>query len=381
MKKKIIIALITTLTASMLYACGNEKVTETSVTPTPAVSATDTPAPTPTATNTPTPTNTPIPIIVTNDKYNTTVFLGDYKGIKVSYATKEEIEEKIKENLEPYYSEVEVDRPAQAGDLLLIYFVGTIDGVPFDGGTYEEGMGYELVLGSGSFIDGFEEQLVGTKAGEVKDVNVTFPENYGVDELNGKAAVFKVTVNDVLEYQYPELTDEFVKEYFDVDTVEEYRKSVEEELNKNGLTDQINNYLFTNFRLENLSDEELKAYSDNMFNFYYKQAAVYAAYLNEDLNRMLYYYFGVPSLDELRRICDFVADNNVRLRHYLVAIAKNEGFEVTDDELNAWMEENKEDYGYNSLEEFLTSYDKEEIRDTILMDRVSDFLLSNAVIQ
>ena len=159
------------------------------------------------------------------------VKLGEYKGLT---AEKEEVkitDEDIDNELKPYINRasrmVTVEREAQNGDTVVIDFEGFKDGVPFDGGKAE---GHSLELGSGSFIPGFEEQLVGTKAGDEKDVNVTFPEEYHAEELAGAPVVFKVKVHEVKEKQLPTVDDEFAKDVSEFDTLEAFKKDLADKL-------------------------------------------------------------------------------------------------------------------------------------------------------
>ena len=151
-----------------------------------------------------------------------------YTGMKIkeyAYTVKEEeVTAELNRLLDRNARKVNVeDRPAQNGDIANIDFVGTVDGVKFDGGEAE---GFDLTLGSGQFIPGFEDQVVGMNIGDVKDVNVTFPDNYQAEALKGKAAVFAVTLNALQAKELPELTDEFVKDATGSATVEEYKEKV-----------------------------------------------------------------------------------------------------------------------------------------------------------
>ena len=151
------------------------------------------------------------------------VKLNDYKGLevkKVTYAVTDEDVEKELKGMQEKNARVltKEDGSIEKGDVAVIDFTGYINEVPFEGG---EGTDYSLEIGSGTFIDTFEDQLVGLKAGEAKDVNVTFPENYGREELNGKPAVFKVEVKEIKVKEVPALDDEFAKEVSEFDTLEE----------------------------------------------------------------------------------------------------------------------------------------------------------------
>ena len=159
------------------------------------------------------------------------VKLGEYKGLTTEKEEVKITDEDIDNELKPYINRasrmVTVEREAQNGDTVVIDFEGFKDGVPFDGGKAE---GHSLELGSGAFIPGFEDQLVGTKAGDEKDVNVTFPEEYHAEELAGKPVVFKVKVHEVKEKRLPTIDDEFAKDVSEFDTLEAFRKDLADKL-------------------------------------------------------------------------------------------------------------------------------------------------------
>ncbi|MBQ8295803.1 MAG: trigger factor [Clostridia bacterium] len=163
------------------------------------------------------------------------VKISSYKGMKIkqfAYTVKdEEVEAELNRVLERNARKVDVtDRAAANGDIVNIDFVGTVDGVKFDGGEAE---GFDLTLGSGQFIPGFEDQVVGMNIGESKDVNVTFPENYQAEALKGKPAVFAVKLNGIKAKELPELTDEFIKEATGSETIEAYKEKSKERLQAN----------------------------------------------------------------------------------------------------------------------------------------------------
>ena len=162
------------------------------------------------------------------------VKISAYKGMKIkefAYIVKdEEVDAELARVQERNARKIEVtDRPAQNGDIVNIDFVGSVDGVKFDGGEAE---GFDLTLGSGQFIPGFEDQVVGMNVGEEKDVNVTFPENYQAENLKGKPAVFAVKLNKIQGKELPEINDEFIKEATGSETVEEYKAKAKERLQK-----------------------------------------------------------------------------------------------------------------------------------------------------
>ena len=162
------------------------------------------------------------------------VKISSYKGIKIkeyAYTVKdEEVDAELNRLLDRNARKVEVkDRAAQNGDIVNIDFVGTVDGVKFDGGEAE---GFDLTLGSGQFIPGFEDQVVGMNIGEQKDVNVTFPENYQAEALKGKPAVFAVKLNGIQGKELPELNDEFIKDATGSESVDAYKAKTKERLQK-----------------------------------------------------------------------------------------------------------------------------------------------------
>ncbi len=160
------------------------------------------------------------------------VTLGDYKGIEVPKTRvtvkKDEIEEELKKVQEQNAREITIeDRAVKDGDILTIDYSGSVDGVKFEGGTAED---QTLVIGSGAFIPGFEEQLVGKNLNETADINVTFPEEYHAPDLAGKDAVFTVTVKAIKEKELPELDDEFAAEVSEFETLEDYKADIKEQI-------------------------------------------------------------------------------------------------------------------------------------------------------
>lgn len=196
------------------------------------------------------------------------VTLGEYKGIEVekrsSEVTDEELQDEINKELEKQARWIDVtDRPVQDGDEADIDFDGYIDGEQFDGGKAE---GYKLVIGSHSFIDNFEDQLVGKNIGDETEVNVTFPEEYQVKELAGKPAVFKVKINGIRYKEVPELTDDFVEdtsENDDITTVDQYKDSIRKRLadakekkNKDDKEEEVLKKIVENSQME-ISDKHI----------------------------------------------------------------------------------------------------------------------------
>ena len=199
---------------------------------------------------------------IENADMATALTLADYKNISVPEdevaATQEEVEDEIESMLESY-KELSTDADLVIGDEVNIDYVGTVDGVEFDGGN-SGGAGYDVVIGSGSLVDDFEQQLIGHKPGDELTVEVTFPEDYN-EEMAGKDASFAVTVNGI--QKTPELTDEFVAENLadteEVSTVAEYRTKVEEDFHKDHLQDYLSDYVVENSTVNTYPSKYLKA--------------------------------------------------------------------------------------------------------------------------
>lgn len=208
---------------------------------------------------------------IENADLATMLTLADYKNISVPEdevaATAEEVENEINSTLESY-RELSTDENLEItdGDEVNIDFVGTVDGVEFDGGN-SDGAGYDLTIGSGSFVDDFEQQLIGHKPGEELTVEVTFPEDYN-EELAGKDAVFAVTVNGI--QVTPELTDDFVAENLadteEVSTAAEYRAKVEDDFYQEHLRDYLTEYVLENSTVNTFPDKYVKATKSTLKN-------------------------------------------------------------------------------------------------------------------
>ena len=224
------------------------------------------------------------------------------------------------------------DRAAQLGDIANIDFVGTVDGVKFDGGEAE---GFDLTLGSGQFIPGFEDQVVGMNIGETKDVNVTFPENYQAEALKGKAAVFAVKLNALQAKELPELTDEFIKDATGSATVEEYKAKAMERLQKQA--DRRANDATENSILEAIAanteveipsvmiDDKVEEFLSDINARLSQQGLALDQYLQ---------YIG-KTMDELKEEQRPSAEKSVKTEVTLLEVAKKENIEATDVDVDA----------------------------------------------
>ncbi len=258
------------------------------------------------------------------------VSIKDYKGLPVGKADVKVSAADIKAELKPYIDRasrlVSVDRKAKKGDTAVIDFEGFKDGVPFQGG---KGESYSLELGSGSFVPGFEEQVIGMKAGDEKDLDITFPENY-TPELAGAAVVFKVKVHEVKEKQEPEVDDEFAKDVSEFDTLEEFKKDLGEKL-KTRRQEQADRDFETaviDALIEKLECDVPQAMIDHRAD---KMLEDYANRIQgQGIGFENYLQMMGMTLDELRAQSKTAAERNVRSDLALEAVAAAEGIEATD---------------------------------------------------
>ena len=259
------------------------------------------------------------------------VVLGDYKGIEALRTSEtvsdETVDNEIKSVQKRNARMLTVERPAEMGDTVNIDFEGFLNGEPFDGGKAE---GHSLELGSNSFVPGFEEQLVGMSAGEEKDIDITFPENYA-ENLAGKAVVFHIVCNEVSAPEYPELDDEFAKDVSEFDTFEEYKADVRANLQK-----RMDDSAETAFK-----DEVIRKACENM------TGEIPEVMFEEKVDEFLRNYaaqFGMNE-DSLKFSIRPAAEAQVKTELLLEAVAKAEGLEPTEEELQAYYEKTAKDVG------------------------------------
>ena len=307
------------------------------------------------------------------------VTVGEYKGLVLTSVTQEEVDTEINSMLEYYTELVEVERAAAEGDTVNIDYVGTKDGVAFEGGTAE---GYDLELGSGSFIDGFEDGLIGATAGEVRDLNLTFPENYTNEELKGQAVVFNVTVNSVKEKQVPELTDEFIAGIFgeEYPTVDAYMAALRENLNYSTYYDQITELLMASSEVEKYNEAAVLARKEVLLAEYSAYAEEYANYYGIDKETAIMYFLGFESVEAFEEEMGAYAYEVEKNAMIIDEIAKLENIELTDAYYDEKSKEYAEAYGYEDVTEFVKEYGEETVRDALMAELVMDFLIENAVI-
>lgn len=310
------------------------------------------------------------------------VALGDYKGIEVEKTvievTDEEVDAEVKKAQEQNSREVTVERAAEDKDTVVIDYEGFVDDVAFEGG---KGEGHPLVLGSNSFIPGFEEQLVGAVAGSDVDVNVTFPEEYHAKELAGKAAVFKVKVNEVRTKEYPELDDEFAQDVSEFETFEEYKADVKANLltkkeneAKNKKQQQVMDKVIENASME-IPDPMVTTQANQMMQEYAQRLSY------QGLSMEQYFQFtGMTSKDLLEQLKP-QALKNIQSRLVLEAVVAAEDIQVSDEELDKEMEEMAKSYGMelDKVKEYMGDAEKENMKKDIAAQKALELVTDSAV--
>ena len=308
--------------------------------------------------------------------------VADYKGIEVkkvsTRVTKKEVEEELERIREKNARIVTVeDRDLKDGDISVIDFEGFVDGVAFDGG---KGENFELTIGSGQFIPGFEDQMVGMKIGEERDVNVKFPEEYHAENLAGKDATFKVKLHEIKEKVLPELDDEFAKDVSEFDTLEEYRK----DLNKKVKERKENQAKATKEQeaIEKFIEKVEVVIPDGMIDEEVEKMV-------EEMNANLSYqglnidqylqYMGI-TLEDYKKEMRAQAEKRIKLNLGLEAVAKEEKVEVSDEEIDAKIKELSAQYGAGDDESLLKNENaRNYMRQELTHEKTMKIVTDNAV--
>ncbi|MCH6267754.1 trigger factor [Neobacillus citreus] len=308
------------------------------------------------------------------------VTLGEYKGLEVEELDATVSEEDVQKELEALQNRhaelvVKEEGTAVLGDTVVIDFEGFVDGEAFEGG---KGENYSLELGSGSFIPGFEEQLVGVAAGESKDVEVTFPEEYHAAELAGKPAVFKTTVHEIKGKELPALDDEFAKDVDDeVETLDALKEKIKTRLEDSKKHEAEHNLQDTLVEkaAENAQVELPEVMIDNEVN---RLLQDFEQRLQmQGMNLQLYYQFSGQDEEALRQQMKADAEKNVRVRLTLEAIAKAENLEVSEEDVNAELEKMAGMYNMpvDNIKKALGG--TEGIKEELKYKKAIDFLVEN----
>ncbi|ETT82490.1 trigger factor [Viridibacillus sp. FSL R5-0477] len=311
------------------------------------------------------------------------VTLGDYKGLEVTKqdtaVTDEEIEAQLKEQQERLAElVVKEDQAIVTGDTAVIDFEGFVDGEAFEGG---KGDNYSLEIGSGSFIPGFEEQLVGAKTGEAKEVEVTFPEEYHAAELAGKKATFKVTINEVKGKELPELNDDLAKEIdSEVEGLDALRTKLKEKTaaekataSETALRDELVEKAATNASMD-IPEAMINTEIDRMMQEFTQRLQM------QGMNLDLYYQFSGQDEAALRGQMKTDAESRVRVSLVLEAIAEAEKIEVTEEDLTAELEKMSAQFGMDA-EQIKTALGGTHVLEhDIKIQKTVEFLAENAKI-
>lgn len=310
------------------------------------------------------------------------VTLGAYKGIEVekpTYTVEDaDVDREIEQEREKNARFVGVERPVENGDRVILDYSGSVDGVPFDGGTAEE---QTLVIGSGTFIPGFEEQIIGMRAGEEKNITVTFPQEYHAENLAGKEAVFAVKVRDVHVKELPALDDEFAKDVSEFDTLEELRaakrKTMEERAARNEKTATEN--VCIKAVCDAATVEVPACMTDRQINYMLQDMAYRLSMSGISLED--YCKYTGTDLEALRESYRTEAEARVKMQLVIEAVGKAEQIACTDEELEAEIAEYAEQNGTDveSFKAQLKEDDFDYLRDRKVAEKTIQLIVDNAV--
>ena len=310
------------------------------------------------------------------------VTLGEYKGVEVEKAdasvTAEDVEAELKRVQEQNARLLTIeDRPVADGDQTVIDFEGFVDGKGFEGGKAED---YPLTIGSHSFIDTFEEQLIGKNIGEECEVNVTFPTEYHAAELAGKPAMFKVTVKEIKAKELPVLDDEFASEVSDFDTLDEYKKDIEKKLQErkekaaaSQNEDRVVAKVVENATME-IPDRMVDAQVDNMLQDTARRMQ------SQGLSMDLYMKYTGMNVDQMKDQLRPDAVKRIQTRLVLEAVAKAENIEVSEEKIDEEIAKMAESYKMEAdkLKSYMTDSDKDQMKQDLAVQAAVDLLVSEA---
>ena len=311
------------------------------------------------------------------------VTLGEYKGLEVdkvsTRVTQKEVDAKIQEEAEKNARTITVeDRAVQDGDEVVLDFEGFVDGVAFEGG---KGENYPLTIGSGSFIPGFEEQLVGAETEKEVEVKVTFPEDYHAEDLKGKEAVFKCTVHEIKAKELPEIDDEFAAEVSEFDTLEEYKADVKAKIKEQKAAegkakqeDQVVEQAVKNATYE-LPEAMVETQAEQMANDFAQRMQ------SQGLTMEQYFQFTGTTAEQMMEDLKPQAVKRIETRLVLEAIAKAENIEISDEKLDEEIGKMAEAYKMEAdkLKEVMGENEKKQMKEDMAGQEAITFLVENAV--
>lgn len=311
------------------------------------------------------------------------VKLGEYKGVEVSYTKPEVTDEQIENELKDIQAknariETKTEGKVEDKNIAVIDFKGFIDETPFEGG---EGHDYDLEIGSGTFIGDFEQQLIGLEKGQSKDVNVTFPENYGREELNGKPAKFEVTVKEIKVKELPALDDEFAKEVSEFDTIAEYKadlKTKAEKANEERATRELQEKVIAQV-VDNATIDLPQVMVDREVQNMIKDLEQRLSYQGLSLDQ--YFQFTGSSEEQMKDYMKENAERKVRTDLVLNAITDEEKLEATEEELKAKAEEVVKMYQSKDTDEMvdiLLKSQAEALKADVVREKIVNMLVESA---
>ena len=309
------------------------------------------------------------------------VTLGKYMGVTVTKidtsVTEDEVEAELENQRNTNARTVTVtDRPVKEGDTAVIDFEGFVDGVAFDGGKAEN---HSLEIGSHSFIDTFEDQLVGKNAGDDVEVNVTFPEEYQAADLAGKPAVFKVKINEIKAKELPELNDEFAQDVAGVDTLAEYKEELKKNLTekkeneaKKTKEDEAIQKIIDKSKMD-LPEAMIDTQCETMVNEFAQRIA------QSGLSMDQYLQFSGMTVDQLKEQVRPEAETRIKSSLVLEQIAKEENIEVSDEDIDAEIEKMAKAYGMEAdkLKEYMGDSEKESMKRDLAITKAVDLIMEN----
>ncbi len=309
------------------------------------------------------------------------VKLGKYNGVTVTKIDTSVSDEEVAEALERERNNnartvTVTDRPVAEGDTAVIDYEGFVDGVAFEGG---KGENHPLEIGSHSFIDTFEDQFVGKNTGDEVEVNVTFPKEYHAEDLAGKPAVFKVKINEIKTKELPELNDEFASDVSEFETLEEYKESVKKNLEetkennaKRTKEDEAIKKIIEKSEME-IPDAMIESQVQNMIQEFAQRLA------QQGLSFDQYMQFSGMTMDKMKEQVRPEALTRIQSSLVLEQIAKEENFEITEDDVNAEIEKMAKAYGMEAdkLKEYVGDDEKESMKRDIAIEKAVQFIMDN----
>lgn len=309
------------------------------------------------------------------------VKISDYKGMKAPKNVKDVTEEDINTQIEQIKQRnariVSVDnRPAKLDDEVVINFEGFMDGEAFDGGKAED---FPLKLGSGQFIPGFEEQLVDHSIGDEFEINVTFPENYQMEEYAGKPATFKIKINAINETEYPEFDDELIKDTTEFDTVDEWKEDIKKTLEdraESRAESEFENYIMETL-IKNVDAVIPKCMFDHRVDSLIRNFEHNLKH--QGMSVEIYLQYTGMDMDSFRETFEDRAENEVKLRLALEKIAELENIEISEDEINSQLQEIA-DANNLSLDDVKNRLPMDDFLTDLKVNKALDLVKDNAVI-